>query len=185
MIQYPPSGVFNQAMIEFGARYCVPRNPQCDTCNFDTSCYALKYGMVEKLPLKKKQQPLKPRYFHYLVIQVRGKKGLYLRKRKGDDIWKGLYEFPLIETLKTINLPRLMNSPKWKQLFETSKVKVLSQSTQVSHLLSHQKIIARFYTLEVGKPSEKLGIFIHQNEINTLPVSRIIENYLLSSYPAS
>ncbi|MEI6886208.1 MAG: A/G-specific adenine glycosylase [Bacteroidota bacterium] len=175
---HPASGNFNQSIIEFGATYCVPRNPQCNECIFNDSCYALKYGMVDKLPLKKQQQPLKPRYFHYLVIQVRGKKGMYFRKRTGNDILKGMYEFPVIETTKTINLPRLMNSPEWKQLFGTSQVKIISQSTQVSQLLSHQKINARFYTIEIEKTSERLGNFISPERIHELPVARIIEKYL-------
>ena len=177
-IPHPTSGTFNQAMIEFGATYCVPRNPQCNNCIFNDSCYALKFGMVEKLPLKKQQQPLKPRYFNYLVISVRGKKGLFFRKRTGNDIWKGLYEFPLIETSKTVNLQRLMNTPEWRQFFGASKVKVLGQSTQVSHLLSHLKITARFYTLEIEKPSEKFGTYILRSKFNDLPVHRIIEKYL-------
>ena len=177
-IPHPTSGTFNQAIIEFGATYCTPRNPNCGECIFNESCYALKYGMVEKLPFKKQQQPLKPRYFHYLVIQARGKKGMYFRKRTENDIWKGLYEFPMIETTKTINLPRLMNSPEWKQLFGTSQVKMISQSTQVSHLLSHQKINARFYTIEIEKTSEKFGNFMSPDRIHELPVAKIIEKFL-------
>jgi len=171
-------GLFNQAMIEFGATYCIPRNPDCSDCIFNSSCFALHQGMVEKLPLKKQQQPLKPRYFHYLVIRVRGMKGLYFRKRSENDIWKGLYEFPLLETIKTVSLPRLMNSPGWKHFFEKTPVQVLSQTSTISHLLSHQKIIAKFYSLEIENPSVKFGILIHPNKIHELPIARILEKYL-------
>ncbi|MCX6284963.1 MAG: A/G-specific adenine glycosylase [Bacteroidetes bacterium] len=173
---YP--GKFNQAMIEFGATYCVPRNPECRECIFNESCIALKYGMVEKLPLKKQQQALKPRYFHYLVISVWGMKGVYFRKRTGNDIWKGLYEFPLIETSKPVTLPRLVNSIEWKKYFGKTPLKILSQTGSISHLLSHQKIIATFYSLEIEKPSEKFGSLIHPKNIHELPVARIIEKYL-------
>ncbi len=171
-------GLFNQAMIEFGATYCVPRNPNCRECIFNESCYALKYGMVDKLPLKKQQQALKSRYFHYLVISVRGKKGIYFRKRTENDIWKGLYEFPLIETSKPVTLPRLLNSIEWKQHFGKTPLKILSQTGSASHLLSHQKISATFYRLEIEKPSDKFGSLIHPKNIHELPVARIIEKYL-------
>ena len=174
----PNPGMFNQAMIEFGAIYCVPRNPVCSGCIFRTSCFAILHDIVDKIPLKKPQQPLKPRYFNYLVIQVRGRKGLYLHKRTENDIWKGLYEFPLIETSRTVTFPRLMNSASWKEYFGTTIVKVLGQTTAISHLLSHQKIIAKFFSLEIDKPSAKFGILIHTKKINELPVARILEKFI-------
>lgn len=172
------SGTFNQAMIEFGATYCTPRNPDCSECIFSESCYALKYGIVEKLPLKKQQQALKPRYFHYLVISVRGRNGWYFRKRSGNDIWKGLYEFPLIETSKPVTLPRLMSSADWKKLFGKTEFVVKGQGNATTHLLSHQKIIAKFYSLEINSPSDKFGILIHPKKMHELPVPRIMERYL-------
>jgi len=175
---HPPSGTFNQAMIEFGAIYCVPRNPNCGECIFSDSCYALKYGMVEKLPLKKQQQALRPRYFHYLVISVRDRNGWYFRKRRENDIWKGLYEFPLIETSKPVTLPRLMSSADWKQLFGKTEFVVKGQGNATTHLLSHQKIIAKFYSLELESPSEKFGTLIHPKKMHELPVPRIMERYL-------
>jgi len=177
-IKHTPSGTFNQAMIEFGATYCVPRNPDCNNCIFKTSCYALKHGMVNKLPLKKQPPPLKPRYFNYLVIRIKEKNGLYFWKRSGNDIWKGLYEFPLIETSKPVSLPGLLNSPEWKQLFGKTRVKILSRTKAKSHLLSHQNIIVTFCSLEIEKPLKKLGNLIRPQKINELPVPKIIERYL-------
>jgi len=71
-----------------------------------------------------------------------------------------------------------MNSPGWKHFFEKTPVKVLSQTSTISHLLSHQKIIAKFYSLEIENPSVKFGILIHPNKIHELPIARILEKYL-------
>jgi len=177
-------GLFNQAMIEFGATYCLPRNPDCSGCVFSTDCYARKHGMVNELPLKKRQQTLKTRYFHYLVIRVRGKKGIYFRKRSGQDIWKGLYEFPLLETNKETNLSDLMASQGWNQLFGKTQLRVISRTGIKNHLLSHQKIIAEFYSLEAERPSGKFGTLIHPDKIHELPVARILEKFL-ENYPIS
>jgi A/G-specific adenine glycosylase len=171
-------GLFNQAMIEFGATYCLPRNPDCNKCIFTAGCYALKHGMVNELPLKKQQQALKTRYFHYLVIHVKGRQGIYFRKRTGNDIWKGLYEFPMLETSGPDSLQGLMNSPAWKQYFGKTPIKLLSQTAPANHLLSHQKITASFCSLEIEKPSAKCGMFIRPNKIHELPVARILEKYL-------
>ena len=178
VIPHPTSGTFNQAMIEFGATCCKPRNPDCPKCIFNPTCYAYKHDMVGKLPLKKQPRQLKPRYFHYLAIRAKGKKGLYFRKREGNDIWKGLYEFPLIETSKAVTLPKLMNSPEWQKLFGKAEIKILDRTGPIHHLLSHQKIIANFYKLEIGKPSERFGNLIRPQKIHELPVARILEKYL-------
>jgi A/G-specific adenine glycosylase len=178
----PFSGTFNQAMIEFGAMYCTPRNPDCPKCIFKSSCYASEHGMAGQLPKKKQPQVLRSRYFHYLVIQIRGKKGFYFRKREGDDIWKGLYEFPLIETSRALSLKTLMKSREWEQLFSQVTIKVKPGTRAVTHLLSHQKIITRFYNVEISGPVSWPGDFIPQSEINKLPVPRLIERYL-NSHP--
>ena len=48
-------GVFNQAAMDFGAIQCVPRNPNCDECPFQSSCYAYNNHLVDILPVKKKK----------------------------------------------------------------------------------------------------------------------------------
>ena len=175
-------GLFNQAMIEFGAMYCVPRNPDCSACIFSNSCYALKHNMVGRLPVKKQQQALRPRYFNYLVISVKGRDGLYFRKRSENDIWKGLYEFPLIETRGAVSPRKLKSSPGWEKLFVGSNADLVSHTGDIIHILSHQKIITKFFSIEIKKPSETFGILVQTEKIAELPVARIIEKYF-EMYP--
>ena len=170
-------GLFNQAMIEFGAMYCVPRNPECGACIFSNSCYALKHNMVGQLPVKKQQQALRSRYFNYLVISVKGREGFYFRKRSENDILKGLYEFPLIETSGAVSPRKLKSSPGWEKLFGRSRADLISYTSDIIHILSHQKIITKFFSIEIKKPSEKIGILVHPEKIAELPVARIIEKY--------
>jgi len=170
-------GLFNQAMIEFGAICCIPRNPGCNRCIFKTSCYARRNGMVGELPLKKQQKPLKPRYFNYLVIRVGWGGGLYFNKRSENDIWKGLYEFPLIETPGSATLTTLMNSADWKKYFAFVQFSVLGQTKAISHLLSHQKIIATFFSIKIEKPYKQFGSLIPPEKMHELPVPGLIERY--------
>lgn len=90
-------GVHNQAMMDFGAICCTPLQPLCMFCPFSTECVALANNQVAEYPVKSKVLARKKRDFFYLVINVGG--DVLVRKRTGNDIWKGLWEFPQIEKL--------------------------------------------------------------------------------------
>ena len=49
---------FNQAIMEFGAVQCKPKNPDCTICPLQDGCVALKKNKIEVLPVKVKS--LKP-----------------------------------------------------------------------------------------------------------------------------
>jgi A/G-specific adenine glycosylase len=172
------NGLFNQAMIEFGAMYCIPRNPGCQACIFNFTCYAYQNGIVTLLPRKKQPKELRTRYLNYLVMHIHGKNGIYFTKRTGNDIWKGLYEFPLIETSDAMSPGKLMKSGEWQQYFRLTPVTVRSATRSVTHLLSHQKINARFIDLVISGPYFGPGELIPHSDIHKLPVPRLIEKYL-------
>ena len=87
--------MFNQAVMEFGALFCKPVNPSCESCTFKASCFAYNNNLVASLPVKKKNKPARRRYFYYFVIQ--SGKSLLMSKRGKKDIWEGLYDFYLLE----------------------------------------------------------------------------------------
>jgi len=89
--------LFNQAIMEFGALQCVPKNPDCSVCVFNTSCAALQMKKVQSLPLKLKKTKIAKRFFNYLVFQDANNNSV-VNKRTSTGIWHNLYEFPLIET---------------------------------------------------------------------------------------
>src|SRR6185295_17174001 len=89
-------GLHNQAIMEFGAIQCKPVNPDCFSCHLKMDCYAFKNKRVNQFPVKSKTQKVRERFFYYLFIRWKNK--IFLHKRTGKDIWKNLYEFPLIET---------------------------------------------------------------------------------------
>ena len=89
-------GAFNQAMMDFGATWCKPRQPRCAECPLASRCVALATGQVADLPVKSKKMERKERYFAYLVLRWQG--DTWLRKRTAKDIWQNLFEFPMLET---------------------------------------------------------------------------------------
>src|SRR5690606_35061662 len=68
LIDADDPGTYNQAVMEFGAVHCKPRNPDCNICIFNSSCYALANNKVDKLPVKTSKTKIRNRYFNYLVF---------------------------------------------------------------------------------------------------------------------
>jgi A/G-specific adenine glycosylase len=86
---------FNQAIMDFGATICKPKLPLCVTCPLQNSCTALKQNKVSELPFKSKKLKVQKRYFISYLIET--KAGFPVRKRLESDIWRALFELPLVE----------------------------------------------------------------------------------------
>ncbi len=164
---------YNQAIMEFGALHCTPKNPNCENCPFRLECFAHKNNLVIELPKKEKKLKQRNRYFNYLVIIKEGK--VYLNERVDKDIWKGLFDFPLIESTKSIPFFEHIDKE-----FKKSDLTFKSKSIEYKHILSHQKIYATFWQATCNKQTElkKNYTEIALNEINNYPVPKLIENYL-------
>ena len=48
-------GIYNQAIMDFGAIVCKPVNPQCKDCAFKKYCYAFQKDEISVLPVKEKK----------------------------------------------------------------------------------------------------------------------------------
>jgi len=126
----------NQAIMEMGALQCKPFSPNCAECPFADRCIAFSTGRVEDFPVKEKRTKQRHRYFSYLYLVENNK--LVINKRQGNDIWKNLYELPLIESPKPLTIKKLKTS------FNTDH-QTLKLLDEKKHILSHQIIHTRFY----------------------------------------
>jgi A/G-specific adenine glycosylase len=172
-------GPFNQAMIEYGALVCTPKNPSCGDCVFQHSCFAFHQEVVQDLPVKKRAVKSRKRYLNYLVITSNNKKGteVILNKRDGDDIWKNLYDFPVIETAKKTSLTLLMKSDKWNAIFQDRKPLEITISEEFKHTLSHQVIMATFFHIHMDVPPAVDETRISIQQMASIPVPRLISKY--------
>lgn len=136
------AGTFNQAMMEMGATQCVPTNPDCTVCPFAPSCHAHIHDQVHLLPVKEKKVKIRDRFFQYLIYLKDNQ--TVIQKRTEDDIWKGLYEFPLEET-PTSQFDILHFLKENRIVFEGEPQLVL----QKKHILSHQRIFANFFIINI------------------------------------
>ena len=172
-------GDFNQAIMEFGALQCKP-SPDCTVCPLKTGCAAFQNGKVAEFPVKSKKQGQRNRYFHYLVIlSGKGKnRKVFLNKRTEKDIWKNLFDFPMIETEKEISLKKLVLSKEWKTIFHDHKIEIGKESKPYRHILSHQIILAKFYQVEIPATVSLPFLKVNFNKIEEYPVPRLVEKYL-------
>ena len=170
--------ISNQALMEFGALHCRPKNPLCQTCPLQISCQAYHKGMINTLPVKLKKAPVRNRHFNYLVFCKEGK--MLMNKRGPNDIWQNLYEFPLIETEVFHDASEIVNIEEFTESFGNSEV--LKVFGPVKHILSHQKIQAQFIVLNTTGSildfAEKGWFFVDIDKIDQLGQPQLIFNFL-------
>jgi A/G-specific adenine glycosylase len=139
--------LFNQAIMEFGALQCVPKNPNCGLCPFAATCFAFQNGQVANLPVKSKAKKARKRYFNYFVVS-NNKQQIILQQRIQKDIWQKLYEFPLLETDAEIARAEALTAAK--KLIPNAAIKDINLFPErASHKLSHQIIELYFWKLQV------------------------------------
>lgn len=143
------ANTFNQAIMEFGALQCVPKNPDCGNCIFNDSCLALQKKKVAQLPVRSKKTKVTNRYFNYLVFSDETNKTI-ICKRIQKGIWHNLYEFPLLETEKAESDIAVLDLIK-NQSFVTNAVQevTLFNSIAIVHKLSHQHLTIKFWKVKV------------------------------------
>ena len=134
-------GIYNQALMDFGAGICKPY-PLCNICVFKDHCLAFKNDLVSELPVKEKKIKIITRWFNYIVIE--NNKRIYIHKRTGSDIWKNLHEFALIETDKKSSVKTILTKAEKESILDRDSYKVVSISPVYTQQLSHQKIMGRF-----------------------------------------
>lgn len=176
-IQEPDS--HNQAIMEFGALQCTPKNPNCEKCPLQNSCIGFQEQKIDVLPFKEGKIKQRKRYFHYLIIQEED--SIFIQKREGKGIWQNLYQFPLIESEKDISEIELINRDEFAALFGSDKIKFDIVSETRKHILSHQILLAKFYHLRLANSNKTLRANytkIPVSELGKYAVPKLIENYV-------
>ena len=171
--------VYNQAIMDFGALQCTPQTPVCLFCPLADSCIALSKGLVMKLPVKQHKTKTTNRYLNYVYAHTNTY--TFINKRTGDDIWKNLFELPLIETVESVTEEEFLALPDFTKLFASGETPVVhSVCRDVKHVLSHRVLYANFY--EVNLPEDTLSFSSFQKvrteELGQYAVPRLIHAFL-------
>lgn len=170
-------GDSNQSLMELGALICLPDLPQCQECPLMTKCYAFANQTVSDLPVKSKKAKQKDRYLNYLYLH--NDEYLFMEKRGDKDIWRNMYQFPLIETQNSANFESIAASAEWKKILSGKAYILMQVSGEIVHLLTHQRLHIRFFTIWLNdtKFPEDL-IAVDKAKISDYPVPKPIEIFL-------
>lgn len=169
-------GTYNQAVMEFGARHCVPQNPKCNECIFSNHCKALAAGKVDSLPVKLKKTKIKKHHFNY-IIPVSADERTILEQRTGKGIWENLYQFPLVESSAEVDAEGLHELEAYRALsnrLEISSV-VPYNDEPIVHKLSHKHLYTRFWIAEVSELREEGIPYLKTHQY---PVPILLGNFI-------
>ena len=167
--------LFNSAIMELGALHCVPMAPDCPTCPLNTWCKALANNTVELLPVRKPRPKVRDRYLEY-TIYITPEKTTLIHQRKENDIWKHLWEFPLKESPTPDS--EASNSPQGVQYpIAALAASNSAASCTLTHVLSHQKLHARFVVKKVpALPEIPDTVVVGLNDLDNYAFSRLTLN---------
>jgi A/G-specific adenine glycosylase len=170
-------GIYNQALMDFGAVVCKPKLPLCSKCVLQGRCGAYLKELVDVLPVKEKKIATKTRWLFYFIIEQNNK--VYVRKRGIKDIWENLYEFVLVETAGATAAVQLEKLPAFKKLLKKGTYHVETISKLYSQKLTHQTIHGQFIKIKLKSKVEIEGYqSVSQKEIASLPFPKFITTYL-------
>lgn len=171
-------GLYNQAIMEFGAIQCKPSNPDCGGCVLRLDCRALAEKRVNQLPVKIKGKASRNRYFNYFVVMEEDR--ILMNKREKGDIWENLYELPLIETSQQVALPELAMVGEVVETFGPNADLQLIAGP-VKHILSHQNLLAQFIAVNLrGRFNDKKmkWNYVFIKDLGTLAKPKLIYSFL-------
>ncbi len=169
-------GFHNQALMDFGALQCIPKSPNCPNCPVLETCFAAGNNLVDQLPFKSKKTKQRIRYFYYYLIESNN--SILMEKRINNDIWKNLYQLPLIESDHALSENEFLGERF--PFLDLTEVKLKHVSAEKKHILSHQIIYARLISLQINNMNGLSGEFIRVNkkDIYKFAVPKLLENFL-------
>lgn len=172
------AGEHNQAMIEFGALQCKPKNPNCSVCPFQTSCFAYQYQKISELPVKLKKLKIRERFLYFFLIDNGDE--ILIKRRDNSDIWAGLHDLPAIELSERVGIEVLINQSQFTEWFNNETI-IKKTSEEIKHILTHQRIYAKFIHLQNYDPTiiEKNGwLKIKKSQVSNYGMPKLIFEYL-------
>ncbi len=185
--------LFNSAIMEFGALYCTPvleavsnqhsAVSRCESCPLADFCLGYAHGTADLLPVRKQRPKVRDRWFDYHIylqqsaVSIQPSEVYTLIRRREDpkDIWYHLYEFPCEESEGVQNTEYRVQTDSVRTLSAERSVLCQPQAVcELSHVLSHQKIHARFIIHKVEElPQIEGTIAVRWEELDDYAFSRL------------
>jgi A/G-specific adenine glycosylase len=171
-------GIYNQAIMDFGAVICKPQQPLCNQCPQQKDCMALRNNWVQQLPVKEKQLIKKKRWLYYFIIEAGNE--ILVHRRNEKDIWENLYEFVLYESGITMQAEKKTMIKMIQELLGKNKYTIQSISPVRKQQLTHQTIEGLFIHVSVNKKFliKDSYEWVAKKQLHQYPFPRFITSYL-------
>jgi A/G-specific adenine glycosylase len=180
LLEKDDPAAYNQAIMDFGATICKPRNPLCIDCIQKEDCQAFQHDWINDLPVKEKSLVRKSRWFTYYIVQYNNK--LYIRKRMNKDIWANLFEFILNESSNESEQSFAIKPETIRAVLGIDQFVVQSVSPYFKQELTHQTIRGQFVTISIKKPLDKKEfILVAREELTHFAFPKLINTFLQQS----
>jgi A/G-specific adenine glycosylase len=183
-------GLYNQAIMDFGATVCTPSNPDCVACNLSSKCVAFNVNKVNQLPVKLKRITKKKRHFDFFCFNLNGT--WMLQQRGEGDVWNGLFQFYVLEQdrmpvfsdnyLETVLKHQFgLSQIQWKFIGADQQPKLYKQ------VLTHQTIEARFICIQLSKMPKMLqnALWVKPKQLSKYAFPKIINDFLVTFHHGS
>jgi A/G-specific adenine glycosylase len=163
--------IYNQAIMDFGATVCKPENPQCNVCPFIKKCIAFKKNRIDELPVKTQKKKIKTRYFLFLLYLKNGQ--VAIEKRVGNDIWRNLFQFPLLEISDAYMFENPLKAVGKNLIPQKNLMQVTAAvKQQLTHRLVYGKALVYKATGKV--PDSKQLLWVSPDELKNYPLPRLL-----------
>lgn len=169
-------GMHNQAMMEFGAIVCKPKNPACGICPVRAGCYAFKHNAINSLPVKINKVKVRERYFNYFLVN--DESNVLVNRRDQTDIWANMYDLPMVETSSLLAPAELFDHPEVVEYFGRN-LKIADILPVKKHILTHQRLFVRLVILQnPAVKTKETWTFISPDNLKSLAIPKIIFLFL-------
>jgi A/G-specific adenine glycosylase len=182
MLAKKEAGLYNQAVMDFGATVCKPFAPSCSICPLQNHCIAYHEGKVNQLPIKEKTLQRKHRWFYYFLFEFEGK--ILVHLRAGKDIWQNLNEFYLLETEEQVKWDEAAVTAWLKEQTGIRNAMVKQISPVTVQQLTHQQIKGQFIRVALKAIPPFLQKYSWQpvKNLRKLPFPKFITSYLETGF---
>ncbi|MCK5665144.1 MAG: NUDIX domain-containing protein, partial [Thiotrichaceae bacterium] len=158
-----------------------PKQPDCNNCVLQAGCEANDKSLQKELPVKKRRQKSRVRYFNYFILYQDNK--ILMRQRTERDIWQGLYEFLLIEQSQMVAMD-ILDHPTLKKI-RNSNAEITINDKIIRHVLTHQLLYVNFAVISIDKSSKLIDElsteefrWYNLTEVEELPKPVLLANFL-------
>jgi len=174
------AGIYNQALMDFGATVCKPSAPLCSACLLQKKCVAFATNQINLLPIKLKQIQKKKRQFDFFIFNF--KEQYMIQKRGGEDIWAGLYQFYLVQNEGLPKDNAVYLQQVLQQQLGIAKKELLQTivSKPVNQLLTHQQLTVRFIQVALKTKPAALSkaLWVPKAKLRSYPFPKLIVDFL-------